>query len=174
MSRARRPGVFVPPLLTALAIAALITMRATGAQMPWVAALIFLAGVLILGFSFLDMLVRDIRRSHLHPIGLRAIVLGVMVIETLLLFASAYLIIADVPGEMTGLRTPLDALYFTMTTIMTIGFGDIAAEGQIARGAVLLQMFFSVVVLTASVRLLSSLVRAVTREAGHPEPGDRG
>ncbi|MFM1965744.1 MAG: hypothetical protein RL134_1469, partial [Actinomycetota bacterium] len=25
------------------------------------------------------------------------------------------------------MRTPLDAVYFTMTTLMTIGFGDIAA-----------------------------------------------
>jgi voltage-gated potassium channel len=173
MSQARHLGVFVPPFLAALVIAALATMWATGTQMPWLAAVLFVAGLVILGFAFLDMLVRDIRRSHLHPIGLRAAVLGVMVLEALLLFASTYLLIADVPGEMTGLRTPLDAVYFTMTTIMTIGFGDIAAEGQIARGAVLTQMFFTVVLLTASVRLLSSLVRSVAREEGHLEPGER-
>lgn len=169
MARSRHLGIFVPPVLAAVVIAALIIMRARGIEMPWVAGGLFFIGLGILGFAFLDLLVRDVRRTHLHPIGQRAAVLGVMVLETLLLFSSAYLLIGDVPGEMNGLRTPLDALYFTMTTIMTIGFGDIAATGQIARGAVLVQMFFSVLVLTAAARLLSSLVRGIARETGHPD-----
>jgi len=53
---------------------------------------------------------------------------------------------------------------------MTIGFGDIAASGQIARGAVLLQMLFSLLLLTASARLLTSLIKSVTRDVGH-DPG---
>ena len=87
--------------------------------------------------------------------------------ESVLLFAVNYLSISEYPGEIAGLTTPLDAVYFTMTTLMTIGFGDIAASGQIARGAVLLQMLFSLLLLTASARLLTSLIKSVTRDVGH-------
>ena len=172
MSQTRHPGIYVLPVVAGLAIAALAAMWATGTELPWLQVAIFVAALGILGFGFLDMLIRDVRHTHLHPIGRRAAVLGVMVLETLLLFATAYLLIAAVPSQMNGLVTPLDALYFTMTTIMTIGFGDIAAEGQLARGTVLLQMFFSVLVLTGAARLLTSLLRGVAREAGHGE-GDR-
>jgi hypothetical protein len=92
------------------------------------------------------------------------------VVESVLLFAVNYLSISEYPGEIAGLTTPLDAVYFTMTTLMTIGFGDIAASGQIARGAVLLQMLFSLLLLSASARLLTSLIKSVTRDVGH-DPG---
>jgi voltage-gated potassium channel len=96
-------------------------------------------------------------------------VLAVIVGEAVLLFAVNYLSISEYPGEIAGLKTPLDAVYFTMTTLMTIGFGDIAAQGQIARGSVLLQMLFSLLLLSASARLLTTLVKSVARNAGHEQ-----
>ena len=71
----------------------------------------------------------------------------------------------EIPGEITGMNTILDAVYFTMTTLLTIGFGDIAAQGQLARGLVLTQMLSTILVLSASVRLLSSLIREATEKA---------
>jgi voltage-gated potassium channel len=167
MARSRHPGIFIPPMAVGVILVVLSVLHAAGANLPWLQVGGFVAGLAILAFAFLDILVRDIRHTHLHPIGMRAIVLGIMVLEVLALFSVTYLAIASYPGQMNGLTTPLDALYFTMTTLMTIGFGDISAESQLARGTVLIQMFFSVVVLTASVRLLSSLTRGVTREVGH-------
>ena len=168
----KHPGIILLPILVACGIVALASMWALGVDLPWLQLTMFVGAVLLLAFGFIDMLVRDVRRSHLHPITLRAGVLAVMVAETLLLFASAYLLIADRPDQMMGLTTPLDAVYFTMTTLMTIGFGDISAQGQLARAVVLTQMFFSVIVLTASVRLLSSLIRSFTKEVGHHDGGD--
>lgn len=166
MIRDHYPSLYLPPILVGVILAALAVILATGAGLPWLQMTLFILGLAILAFTFLNMLVGDIRRIHLNPIGLRASVLGVMVLEVLALFALTYLAISRHPGQIIGMSTPLDALYFTMTTLMTIGFGDIAAQGQLARGTVLVQMFFSVLVLSASVRLLSSLTRSITREVG--------
>jgi voltage-gated potassium channel len=161
------PSLYLPPILVGAILVALGVILSTGAELPVLQAVLFVVALVILSFTFLNMLVGDIRHIHVNPIGLRAGVLGVMVLETLALFSLTYLAIAGHPGQMAGLSTPLDALYFTITTLMTICFGDIAAESQLARGTVLVQMFFSVLVLSASVRLLSSLTRGIARQTGH-------
>lgn len=171
MIRDHYPSLFLPPALVGGILVALTVILATGADLPWLQVTLFVVGLAILTFTFLNMLVGDIRHIHVNPIGLRASILGVMVLEVLALFSLTYLAISDHPGQIIGMTTPLDSLYFTMTTLMTIGFGDIAAQGQLARGTVLVQMFFSVLVLSASVRLLQSLARAVTRERGAPGDG---
>ena len=166
MIRDHYPSLYLPPIAVGIILVALSVIIATDADLPWLQAGLFVLGLAILAFAFLNMLVGDIRHIHVNPIGRRASVLGIMILETLALFAVTYLAITAHPGEIIGMTTPLDSLYFTMTTLMTIGFGDIAAQGQLARGTVLVQMFFSVLVLSASVRLLQSLTRAVTRERG--------
>jgi hypothetical protein len=59
------------------------------------------------------------------------------------------------PEQITGLQTRTDALYFTLTTMTTVGFGDVHAEGQLARALVCVLLVFNVVV-------VASLVRAYT------------
>lgn len=174
MIRDHYPSLFVPPVAVAIILVALGAALATGADVPLLQASLFVLGVGILTFAFLNMLIGDIRHVHVRPIGQRVSVLGVMVLEVLALFAMTYLAISQNPGQIMGMATPLDALYFTMTTLMTIGFGDIAAEGQLARGTVLVQMFFSVLVLSASVRLLQTLTRSFTREVGQRHDPSKG
>lgn len=169
MIRDHYPSLFLPPIVVGGFLAALAVILATDAELPWLQVALFVVGLAILTFTFLNMLIGDVCRIHLNPIGLRASVLGIMVLEVLALFSLTYLAIAEQTGEIIGMKTPLDSLYFTMTTLMTIGFGDIAAQGQLARGTVLVQMFFSVLVLSASVRLLQSLTRSLTREVGRHE-----
>lgn len=164
MIRDNYPNLLLPPIVVGLILAALAVILGTGADLPWLQVALFVLGLAILTFTFLNMVLVDIRGMQMNPIGRRAVVLGVMVLETLALFAVTYLAISNHPGQIVGMATPLDALYFTMTTLMTIGFGDIAAQGQLARGTVLVQMFFSVLVLSATVRLLSSLTKSLARE----------
>lgn len=171
MWKGRRPGIYGPPVVGALIIIALVLLHASGADLPLLQGALFVAALIVLGFSFADLLVHDVRGTSQNPIGTRAIVVAVMVLETVLLFAVTYLSVAEYDGQMRGMTTPLDAAYFTMTTLMTIGFGDISAEGQLARGVVLTQMIFTVLVLSSSVRLLTTLTRGVTREVGH-DPRD--
>ena len=65
------------------------------------------------------------------------------------------------PHEITGLDTRTDALYFTLSTMTTVGYGDVHAEGQIARVLVCVLIVFNIVV-------VASLVRSQTRSPTPP------
>ncbi|WP_306366741.1 potassium channel family protein [Nocardiopsis sp. CC223A] len=64
------------------------------------------------------------------------------------------------PGEFTGLETRTDALYFALSTLATIGYGDIHAQGQWARALLIAQMLFNAGVIAAAVRLVAVRLRA--------------
>lgn len=167
MARQRLSGrVIIPATLAAFLLIVLVVLRVAGADLPVIEIGVFVIALASLAFSLADMLVRDVRRTYTESIGVRALIVAVMMVEAILLFATAYLLVSARPDEIVGMSTPLDSIYFTMTTLMTIGFGDIAAQGQLARGLVLTQMLFSVLLLTASIRLLTSLVRSFTVEEG--------
>jgi len=63
------------------------------------------------------------------------------------------------PTQIAGLHTRLDSLYFTMTTLLTIGYGDIHAAGQLARGVVLVQMVFNVAILATASTTITHQIR---------------
>lgn len=75
------------------------------------------------------------------------------------------------PGQIPGLHTRVDALYFAMSTVSTIGYGDVHAHGQLARGVVLVQMVFDLVILTAAATTLTTRVKrsVVSRAASRRE-----
>jgi voltage-gated potassium channel len=61
--------------------------------------------------------------------------LMLLAIGGLTFFALADLAVARaLPGQFTGLETKTDGLYFALTTLVTVGFGDVHADGQVARG----------------------------------------
>jgi voltage-gated potassium channel len=84
------------------------------------------------------------------------------------MFAFGYFVLetAD-PGQFDSLETKTDALYFTVSTLATVGFGDVHAVDQLARALVTLQIAFDLVFVGAMVSLLTGLVRsrATTRRA---------
>jgi voltage-gated potassium channel len=112
-------------------------------------------------------LVFAIRRQILRQLDAPDAPLGgliVSVVAGVLLFALAdYTVAYYAPVEFVGLRTRLDALYFALTTLLTIGFGDISARGQLARGLLCVQMVFNVVVLATTASLLARLIAARAR-----------
>ena len=136
--------------------------EAISGALLWVRVVGALAAIVALGIV-IWRISRGIAREVRGPKGgvqvedlVLAIVIGVAV------FALADLILATIaPGQFVGLETKTDALYFALTTLTTIGFGDVSAEGQLARGLVIVQMLFNVIVLTAAAR---TAIRAVTRE----------
>jgi voltage-gated potassium channel len=80
----------------------------------------------------------------------RGLLLAVYV--AMLFFATAYYLL-DVahPEQIDGLKTRLDALYFTLSILSTVGFGDIHAAGQVARAMVSLQIAFDLLVIGLAV-----------------------
>jgi voltage-gated potassium channel len=85
------------------------------------------------------------------------------------LFALAdYTIAVSAPGQFVGLRTKTDGLYFALTTLTTVGFGDVHAAGQLARGVLIVQLVFNVVVIATGASVLMRVigVRARDRTSG--------
>jgi hypothetical protein len=59
------------------------------------------------------------------------------------------------PAQFESLETKLDAVYFSVTTLSTVGFGDVHATGQLGRGIVVAQVaadFLFVVVVVGIIR----------------------
>jgi voltage-gated potassium channel len=76
------------------------------------------------------------------------------------LFSIGYLALSKAsPSEFADLSTKTDSLYFTLSTLATVGFGDVHAVGQLARVLVMIQMVFDLVFVAAVVSVLSSHIR---------------
>ena len=75
------------------------------------------------------------------------------------------------PGEFVGLNTRLDALYFSLTTVATVGYGDVSASGQLARLLVSVQLVFNLGFVAALVGLIQGRVRDGRDRHTDPAPG---
>ncbi len=89
------------------------------------------------------------------------VVITLLIILSVHIFSATYYALAKQPGEFTGLHTRVDALYFTVVTLATVGYGDITPSGQSARIVTLLQIAYSFVFLTAAATALSTRARAM-------------
>ena len=74
------------------------------------------------------------------------------------------------PGQFSDLRTRSDALYFTVATLGTVGFGDIHAAGQAARIATTVQMAFDLVVVGTLIAVMSTGITRRLDAANGTEP----
>jgi voltage-gated potassium channel len=111
------------------------------------------AGVLLVGWTMIVEL-SHIRRGE----GSRGTVaLAMLLVLLVMAFSAAFFIVERMsPDQIIGLDTRTDSLYFTLSTMTTVGYGDVHAEGQLARVLVCAVIVFNVVV-------VASLVRAHTR-----------
>ncbi|GIJ29416.1 hypothetical protein Vqi01_45780 [Micromonospora qiuiae] len=81
--------------------------------------------------------------------------LAVILVAGLLVFALAdYVVARAAPAQFADLKTRIDALYFAVTTLTTVGYGDVHAQGQLARVLVTVQMVFSIGVIATGVSLV--------------------
>jgi voltage-gated potassium channel len=140
-----------------------------------------LAVILIVGLVILLVIsagqVREILKAR-YPAVRAAEALATTVPLFLLLFASAYFVMERAsPGSFSHSLTRTDALYFTVTTFTTVGYGDITATSQSARLVVTAQMLLDLLALGLGVRVLLSAVQ-LARQArpapAVPPPADPG
>jgi voltage-gated potassium channel len=109
--------------------------------------------------------------SASHP-AVRAVeALAVTAPTFLLLFAADYFLMSQHdPATFTQQLTRSDALYFTVSTFSTVGFGDITPVGQYARLVVTAQMILDLLILGLGVRVFIGAVQLGRR---HPGPAAR-
>lgn len=113
-----------------------------------VGSLVALAGLGLVAYVAVD----EIRRAEKRLLPVHLLL---MIELAVVLFSGIYYALAvQSPAEFNGLETRLDALYFSMTTVSTVGFGDISAAGQVARALVTLQLAFNIGFVAAIVGLL--------------------
>jgi voltage-gated potassium channel len=142
-------------------------------------AILFGCGVAALAMLIALAIWRLLRAGE--NVRIRALVL--LLVLTVLFFSWADDSVARLPGQFDDLHTKTDALYFTISTIATVGFGDVHAAGQLARAAVTVQIVFNLVFLGAAVAMITGFVRERARrhrsggshhaDSANPAPDDR-
>ncbi|HZA79212.1 MAG TPA: potassium channel family protein [Acidimicrobiales bacterium] len=137
----------------------------------------FAVAVLVVGSAVLGWLIaRQVRRQVVarDDQGVRIQSVLTLLYVVVAVFALGYFMLARADGDQfSGLDTKTDSLYFTMTTLATVGFGDVHATGQLARGLVTLQIAFDLVFVAALASVVGGEIRRraeAVRDAGQQSP----
>jgi len=152
-----------------LSVALLLVLYALlplGAAPVGVAVAALVVGLLVLGGLIVWQFVAI--GSARHP-GLRAAeALAVAITLFLVLFAATYYRWSEgAPASFSEHLSRVDALYFTVTTFATVGFGDITAVSPAARVVVTLQMVGDLLVLGLIVNAMLSTARRARAARQH-------
>ena len=155
---------FAVPVSTDLSVARLL-----------VRVLLTLAAVAVIGFFVFRVSVVGQEGPRLRP--LRPVHLILALEGVLVVFAMLYYTLAvNTDNQMSGITTRLDALYFTTVTLGTVGFGDITAHGQLARGLVTAQILFDIGFLAAFAAVfrgvLTTRLETVESERAEEDAGE--
>ena len=134
-----------------------VPVKAAAEDTTSIAVRIAVSAVALVGLVY--GIQRQLRQQMSRPDApLGGLVVGV--VAGALFFALLdYGISVHAPGQFNGLTTRIDALYFALATLFTVGFGDITAAGQFARVVLSIQMLFNVIV-------IASVASFIVREAG--------
>lgn len=91
-----------------------------------------------------------------QPVSIALGAIATIVTFLVVSFAAVYYVLGtEMEGQMNGISTKTDSLYFTVTMLSTVGFGDITAVGQGARALVTANMLINLIALAFSVRVIS-------------------
>ena len=133
-------------------------------------ALLFLTGLALLAVA-LVLQVRGILTSARPRLrAIRTLAVGVPLF--IVVFAAAYFTVGSArAGSFTEPLTRTDALYFTVTTFTTVGFGDIAAKTELARILVMMQMLIGLLAVGVIAKVLLGAVQ-IAEQRQHQPLGD--
>ena len=173
MSRLRTPrglpGWLLGPVGLVAVLAAYFAVPVHRGQSP--ARVVAGTAVTLLGVAVVGLVtVREERLRHAGAPGRLTLLRLLLLLEiVMVLFSLAYYHLAvDTTGELTGIHTRIDALYFTVTIMTTVGFGDVHPVGQVSRALVTAHMAFDVVFIAAFAGLYRS---SLGREPVEPDRG---
>ncbi|RKS18074.1 voltage-gated potassium channel [Arthrobacter sp. AG1021] len=124
------------------------------------------------GALLIGLIVLVVRHLHGQPSRTSNLLLllhAIMVVFSLIF----YTISLRNPEEFVGLETRIDALYFTLTTMTTTGYGDIVAVGQTARSLVIAVFAFDIIFLSLLVGEIGQSVRERRHRDSRKEDGEQ-
>jgi preprotein translocase subunit YajC len=123
---------------------------------------------LVVGLTLVVVLllwhVRAVLRSPRPVLRGVSALLTTILLFVLLFSATYYLMERSDPSTFNQSLTRTDALYFTVTVLSTVGFGDIVARSEGGRILTTCQIVLDLVLIGATVRILLSAVKEVLRE----------
>ena len=163
---ARTPGyaLILLVVVAATAVYYVIPVPARMREGSWAA--LFFCGLAALGALILLAIRRLLRAGEAGRI--RGLIL--LLTLTVLFFSWADESVAQLPGQFAGLHPKTDAVYFNISTLATVGFGDVHPVGQLARAAVTVQIVFNLVFLGAAVSIISGFMRTRAHNRMRPPP----
>jgi UDP-N-acetylmuramyl pentapeptide phosphotransferase/UDP-N-acetylglucosamine-1-phosphate transferase len=129
-------------------------------------AVLLVAALAVVG-AVLTLQIRAIMRSH-RPRARAVEALATSIPLLILTFASIYVVMSnETPSSFTETLDRTDALYFAVTVLSTVGFGDITPTTDATRGVVTVQMIVNLLVLGIGLRVvLGAVQRGEERQGG--------
>ena len=138
----------------------------TGAQLT-----LRVAGAVVTGLLITWLIVRQVSHQLADPEQASLVGLLTALVGGVAFFALAdYVTAVSDRGQFMDMETKTDALYFTLATLTTVGYGDVHAAGQVARAVVAVQLVFNVVVIATGASVLARQVGARARGRRPAEP----
>ncbi len=120
--------------------------------------------------------IRTITRAK-HPVirAVEVVALGLPLLAVVFAFTYVSISRAD-SASFSEQLSRVDAMYYSVSTISTVGFGDIAAESDTARILATAQMLFDIALVAGLVRLVivamrTGLQRQVSQELRETDAG---
>jgi voltage-gated potassium channel len=122
--------------------------------------LAFLVGLCGLVVLILQQVRQQLRAPENDAVRLNTLI--VLLYLVVVFFSLTYVQIERLsPGQFVDLQTRTDALYFTIATLGTVGFGDVHPDGQLARTVVTTQIVFDLVFVAALISVFSHRIHQV-------------
>lgn len=133
----------------------------------WLDALIGVAAIL----AIVPLTVRRVHAMKTTDRPTLVAVEALVLLFTMLIFgfSALYLTINRNGTQFFDMNTRVDATYFTVTTLSTVGYGDIHAVGQAGRLAVIAQILVDFTLLAISVRVLLDATRQRLKPGQFPQ-----
>lgn len=129
-----------------------------GDDPPWSILVVIVVAILVYVAAGVWGLVRI--RDASHPLRTGMILLSIMLTAIVVTFALSYLSLSvDNPANFNEPLDKVSSLYFTMTILATVGFGDIVARSHPAMIAVMIQMVAGLTLITVLVRVIGEAAR---------------
>ena len=124
--------------------------------------------VLLLGMIALQLF-RTVRDPYPEVRAATSLLVLVTLLVVIFSLTYAALSVAN-PNSFTEVLDKSNAIYFTVTTLSTTGFGDIAANSPTARWVVTVQMLFDLIALVGLARVFVLAAKTARARRSKPDP----